>query len=442
MKTILIILFTAMMLSASSQPLSQQELLNAGPMVGYSEMQEVMLWVQTKVPAVARIVYWDQENPNRKYSTDRVITSRKEAFTAHLVADSVEPGNQYGYELYINNRKMEFMYKTEFQTQTLWQWRTDPPDFRFAAGSCAYFNEKEYDRPGEPYGNGYDIFMSILRKDPNFMLWMGDNVYLREADWNTRTGILHRYTHDRATPQLQPLLASVHHYAIWDDHDYGPNNSNRSWWNKEDTYEAFKLFWANPSYGIDDMEGAITFFEWNDMDFFLLDNRTYRTPNYRNEPGKTILGEEQLQWLFDALTYSRSPYKFVVMGGQFLNTSGQGETYSNYGFEKERQRIIDFIYEQGIQGVVFLTGDRHHSELSILKKENKPTIWDLTLSSLTAGPHTTADEETNTLQVDGTLVMERNFGMVDVKGPRKDRKLIITVFDTQGEELWTRTIER
>lgn len=442
MKTTLIILFTTMMLSASSQPLSQQDLLNAGPMVGYSEMQEVMLWVQTKVPAMTRIVYWDKKNPHRKYSTERVITAKQEAFTAHLIADSVEPGHQYAYDVYINNKKMEFMYKTEFQTQTLWQWRTDPPNFKIAAGSGTFINEKRYDRPGKPYGDKYEIFMSILRQDPDLMLWLGDNVYLREPDWNTQTGIYHRYTHDRATPQLQPLLASVHHYAIWDDHDYGPNNSDRGFWNKENTFDAFKHFWANPSYGIGKLKGAITFFQWNDMDFFMLDNRTYRTPNYRKNTEKTMLGEDQLQWLFDALTYSHSPYKFVVMGGQFLNTSGQGETYSNYGFEKERQRIIDFIYNQNIKGIVFITGDRHHTELSVLEKEGKPTVWDITLSPLTSGPHTNADEETNKLHVEGTLVMERNFGIIDVKGPRKDRKLIVSVFDTKGAKLWTRAIER
>ena len=54
-------------------------------------------------------------------------------------------------------------------------------------------------------------------KNPDFMLWLGDNTYLRESDWNSRTGFIKRYPHTRALSELQPLLASTHHYATWDD---------------------------------------------------------------------------------------------------------------------------------------------------------------------------------------------------------------------------------
>jgi hypothetical protein len=125
-----------------------------------------------------------------------------------------------------------------------------------ATGSCAYINEAAYDRPGNPYGSEYEIFEAINESKPDFMIWLGDNMYLREPDWNSWTGITKRWTHSRSVPEMQPLLASAHHYAIWDDHDYGPNNSDRGWWNKNQTYEAFQLFWANPSYGIGDMKGG------------------------------------------------------------------------------------------------------------------------------------------------------------------------------------------
>jgi alkaline phosphatase D len=78
------------------------------------------------------------------------------------------------------------------------------------------------------------------------------------------------------------------------------------------------------------------------VDFILLDNRYYRTPNKLIAENKTILGEQQKQWLKDALVSSLSTFKVVAMGGQFLNDVGKYETYSNNGFEKERQEIIDF----------------------------------------------------------------------------------------------------
>ena len=164
----------------------------------------------------------------------------------------------------------------EFQTQELWKWRTDPPDVKFIVGSCSYINEPKFDRPGEPYGSNFEIFKSINKKNPDFMLWLGDNTYLREPDWNSRTGFIKRYSHTRAFPELQPLLASTHHYATWDDHDYGPNNSDGSFWLKETASEIFKLFWGNPNYDITGKGGITGFFQWSDLDFFLLDNRYHR----------------------------------------------------------------------------------------------------------------------------------------------------------------------
>jgi len=416
----------------------QKEIVNAGPMVGYSEMREVMLWVQTSRAAEVSYQYWNTDRPEEKFLTKIKRTSGEEAYTAKIVVSPLEPGQDFEYRLLIDGSVVDLPHKTGFQTLPIWNWRTDPPGFSFAAGSCAYINEEQDDRPGTPYGGGYEIFGSIYEKHPDFMIWLGDNIYYREPDWNSWTGITHRYTHDRAIPEMQPMLGSMHHYAIWDDHDYGPNNSDRGYWFKDRTLEAFKLFWANPSYGTEEMPGAITYFNWNDADFFLLDNRYYRSPNAILEENKSILGEKQKQWLFDNLASSQATFKFIAVGGQFLDDEARHETWSNYGFAKERQQIIDFIYQHEITGVIFLTGDRHFTELSKLDSGSGPVIYDLTISPLTSGPYRLAGEEAqNSLRVPGTLYAERNFGLLNVDGPWKDRRINITVFDTSGNEVWS-----
>ncbi len=344
---------------------AQENLIQNGPMKGYIDMKEAAIWLQTTKPAEVYMKYYPNNDKEQFHFSNRVNTTYDKALTAHLFADTLEPGTTYTYELYINGKKTDLPYPSVFTTQKIWKWRTDPPDFKFAMGSGAYINETAYDRPGKPYGSGYEIYNHIADMHPDFFLWLGDNVYLREPDWNTRAGIFHRYSHDRAIPELHKFWATTHHYAIWDDHDYGPNDSDKGFWNKNETYNAFKLFWANPSYGVGDIKSTTTFFSWSDCDFFLMDNRTFRTPNKRIEDNKTELGEEQLQWLFDNLVNSYGTFKFVVMGGQFLSNSGKYESYTNYGFKKERQRIIDYIYEQGIKNVVFLTGDVHFSEIGV-----------------------------------------------------------------------------
>jgi alkaline phosphatase D len=411
-------------------------------MLGYSEMKEVMIWVQTTKPAEIKILYTNVANSNEKNWTNTVNTTKEDAFTAHLIADIVEPGQKYDYELYINNKKIERPYKLQFQTLPIWEWRTDPPEFSFAAGSGAYINETQYDRPGTPYGGDYQIFENILSKNPDFMIWAGDNVYLREADWNSRTGIIHRYTHDRSTPEMQALLASVHNYAIWDDHDFGPNDSDGSFWNKNETLNAFKLFWANPSYGVGDIKGAITFFNWGDCDFLMLDNRFYRTPDNRKTEKGTQLGKEQIEWLKNSLVYSHANFKFVVIGGQFLNTSGFYETYSNYSFAEERAEIIEFIQKEKIENVIFITGDRHSSEVNVLKRANCPTIYDITISPLTSHHATASEKEVNSLRVAGSLINQRNFATFNISGKYKERIISINFFDSNGKEIYKYSIKK
>jgi alkaline phosphatase D len=414
---------------------SQTSLISSGPMPGYSGMKEVAIWLQTTKPARVFIKYNRQGTKDEHY-TNTVITNKADAFTALLIADTLEPGNIYEYEVYVNGKKEKFGFKTKFKTQKLWKWRTAAPDFSFLMGSGAYINETEYDRPGKPYGGDYKIYNAMAVTGADFMLWLGDNVYLREADWDSWTGIVHRYTQARQTPELRKFIASMHNYAILDDHDFGPNDSDRSFWNKNKTLKAFELFWANPSYGVGEIKGAITSFEYADCEFYLLDNRSYRNPNKRVEENKTELGEDQIQWLFDKLSSTYAQFKFVVMGGQLLSTSKEYESYSNHGFDGERQRIIDFIQQNNIKNVVFLTGDVHFSEVSVLKQEGKPTIWDITSSPLNSGANTNAISQKNELRIPESVIMQRNYTEIKVVGDKEHRHLEINYYDVDGKKLY------
>ncbi|MDX1390490.1 MAG: alkaline phosphatase D family protein, partial [Acidobacteriota bacterium] len=318
-----------------------------------------------------------------------------------------------------------------------WQWRTDPPDFRIALASCFFVNEPEYDRPGDGYGAGFEILDAVHAARPDAMVWMGDNVYLREADWYSRSGILHRYTHTRSFEPLQPLLGSTHHYATWDDHDYGPDNADWTWREKETTKEVFDLFWGNPSSGTPEFGGIATSFQWGDAEFFLVDGRWFRSSE--NRVGERTMLGPQLEWLIDALASSRSTFKFVVSGSQVLNPEARWETFAT--FPEERARLLAAIEENSIPGVIFLSGDVHYSVLSRLDRFGTYPLYDLSVSPLTAGPTDTDEERNNNyLRVPGTLYAERNFATLDFSGPREDRVLTITIRATSGDVVWTREI--
>lgn len=423
--------------------------IQSGPMVGYSEMREVMLWIQTTEAAEVQIKYTPQQSilpedksvavEQRSYFTEKIITKKENAFTAHLVADELEPGHIYNYEVLLNGQKVEFSYPLTFQSQALWQWRTDPPAFDMAIGSCAYINEPQYDRPGRPYGGEYSIYNSIYKMQPDAMLWLGDNTYLREADWYSTAGIQRRYTHTRSVKEMQPLLASTHNFAVWDDHDYGPNDSDRSFIHKDKTRKVFQDFWANPTYGVPMAEeGIATQFLWNDVHFFLLDNRWYRTPNDCKTCDKIYFGKAQIDWLIEALIGSKANFKIIASGGQILNTAEVYENYINLNKE-ERAYLLKRIEEESIKNVVFLSGDRHHTELSKLTTKSGIVMYDFTSSPLTSGygPR----KEVNKNRVAETLVTQRNFGILSFSGTRKNRILTMTTYAEDGKKMWEHVVK-
>lgn len=412
--------------------------IKSGPMLGYSEMRESIVWIQTEKDAKVEMEYFDIENPKIKFRSNIVKTDKTSAYTAKLVADKVEPGKKYEYKILLNDKQVKFDYPTILQTPKLWQWREDPPSLRIAMGSGTFINEEKYDRAGKPYGGGYEIFKSIYNIKPDIMLWLGDNVYLREADYYSRTGVINRYTHVRSLAEMQALLANTHNYAILDDHDFGPNDSDRGFVGKEMTMDVFKMFWANPSYGFQDMNAAVTMFSWADCDFFLLDNRSFRSPNNRKTGERVILGEKQKQWLFDNLAYSKAKFKFVVMGGQFLNSAAVYENYACY--PEERNEIINYIENEKIEGVIFISGDRHFTELSKLKNSNKPMMLDFTSSPLCSGPVKDAcTKEVNSNRIEGTCFNERNFGVIEVSGKLKNRQIKFITYDSNGKLIWEKS---
>lgn len=415
--------------------------LRSGPMVGYSEMTGVQLWVQTTRSAAVRIKYWPVGNVKRSRTTDPFVTRSERAFVAHVPIDGLTPGTRYEYQLLIDGKTVSRPYPLQFQTQALWQWRTDPPAFSVAIGSCLYVNEAEVDRPGKPYGSDERILGTITSAKPDMMLWLGDNTYYREVDWNTKEGLRYRWSHTRALPELQPLLGSVHNYYMWDDHDFGPNDADRSYRLRTEALETHKLFTANGTYGTLETAGTFGRFEWADVEFFMMDDRIHRSPN--DAPAgadKVMWGSAQMQWLKDGLVSSRAPFKIIANGNQVLNPLNQYE--SMVRFRKEYDEILSFVKQNRIPGVVFISGDRHMSELIVLTDTSFYPLYDFTSSSLTAGLSKPRGAEVNNpFRVPGTLVDDaHSFGMLRFSGPRTDRTMVMECVDVDGAVRWTHSV--
>lgn len=418
---------------------SVQHLLRSGPMLGYSQMTETVVWLQTKQPARVQVRFWREGEPRTARVSEVLHASAENDHIVRFTISDLEFGSKYEYEIYLEGIRYDAPHRFSFQTQPMWRYRKDPPAFRFVIGSCAYINDPPFDRPGKPYGAEMGIFNTILAQKPDFMLWIGDNVYYRDADWLSVRAMRARYAQNRQLPELQPLLASVHHYATWDDHDYGPNNSDRTYPLRTESLQIFQDYWANQTYGLDDVPGVFGRFVWNDVEFFLLDDRYHRSPNAMQPPEKReMLGGAQLEWLLESLRSSNATFKVVINGNQMLNPLAFDETLNE--FPTEQKELFEFLRTGEVEGVIFVSGDKHHTEL-IRRTDVAPyPLYDVTVSPLTAGTFFGKEETNNPARVPGTLVVERNFATVDVTGSAKDRKFEIRTYDYSGKLLWTHVI--
>lgn len=423
-KSLLIIVLSAFTL----QCFAQSEIV----MLGHIGQRNAEIWVHW--PIEGETVSLQYSNPKSNGGEISFSVLKEKNSSNKVLLSSLQPNSTYTFFL----KSKSFQTKIyEFTTQELWQWRKDAPDFSIAFGSCAYVNDTEFDRPGKPYGQSDSIFNVISAMKPSAMIWGGDNIYLREGDFETQANMEARYIKARQVPSIQKLLSTCPQYAVWDDHDFGPNDSHSSFQYKKESLAAFKEMWGNSNYGFPENEnncitGKVSI---NDVDLYLMDNRSFRIPPGTEGITPQMLGKEQINWLIQDLKSSKASFKLVAIGSQVLSSVADFENYANY--KEEREYLLQLLSTNNIKNVVFLTGDRHFTELSEVKLNNIRII-DLTASPLTSKPYSNS-KEVNSNRVEGTFVGEQNFAQITFTGSAKERMININLINKLGKICWTKS---
>lgn len=426
---------------------SQGGKIISGPMLGYVEHREALVWVQTACNKSVTIKY-KKQNDSKIFtkSISNINTDKCEPWIAKFVLPLLDVNSEYTYQIFLDNAPVKFSYPLKFKTEKLWApWSTnDPYEINFLFGSCNYVNDSAYDRPGKPYGQSTTIFNAMAKSNADFMIWLGDNTYLREADYSSISGINYRYLHTRVEKNLQPFLASMPQYAMWDDHDFGDDDASKNFAFANITRQCFIDYYGNNQYG-ENGQGTYFKFVKSDADFYLTDGRTFRDESKLDEkifPQKTMLGKQQLEWLKNNLAHSTSTFKFICLGGQFLNSETTKESFNL--FENERKEIMQFIADQKISGVIFISGDRHHCELLKYDSLANPgyavpyTLYDITSSPLTSGVSgiLNSPEKNNPHRVANTLFVGNNYCKMSITGKRNERVVTLFCYDRDGVEKW------
>lgn len=299
-------------------------------------------------------------------------------------------------------------------------------------GSCAFIGTGIY--RALKIKNSLEIFNTLTKETNDGMIWLGDNVYYLLEYRREKLEIRRMTKIRKKKAPLQRFLSSTEQYAIWDDHDFGPNNCDGSFKGKKISEKVFKTFWPNP-YDSNLVEGNYFRFQKGDVEVFMLDGR------YFSKKWDTLLGETQMQWLFEGLKNSKAAFKILCFGNQVINPYSGGETYAK--FQKEYQYFLQKIIANKIEGVVLMSGDRHHADLEVLKQENMYPLYNFTTSPLTSwlNPvYSGSKEYLSPLLVSGTIVNDYNYGMLEISGEQGNRILTIYCKNKSGDVIWKHSI--
>jgi alkaline phosphatase D len=290
---------------------------------------------------------------------------------------------------------------------------TKPISFIFAADLGGQRHCRQSDT------GGYSIFKNMKELSPDFFIANGDMIYAADkcpvegpsdnwknipgnfsgiadpdVNWTNieqvRDTYLKHWQYNRADPYLQSFLQNVSMYSQWDDHEV-INDFGALWqyWNSfnKDRKDYANLvnegrdafFNYSPMYrNLDEKDRIYRSFNWGpNLDVFILDARSYRSPNNLADipnNNKTMLGSEQLHWLKQSLMDSSAIWKVIssdvpisvptganasILGRDGWANGNDTNYSSKTGFENELQQLLVFLDEINIKNIVFVTTDVH-----------------------------------------------------------------------------------
>jgi len=391
--------------------------LMEGPMVGAVTPDSITFWGRASGEFDVDVEYSTDPSFRAPERSAIVRAMAASDFTVRITVAGLSPATRYYYRLRVDGIADRYRL-TPFWTHTA---PAAPAPFRLAFGSCAR-HQLDAEQP---------IFRSIAAADPDVFFWLGDNIY---ADSISPWVFAEDYRRQRAVASTLPLMRTVPQLAIWDDHDFGLNNSDLSNPNREVSLAAFRNYWANPSYGLPDCPGVFFPYAYGGVDFFMLDGRYYRTPNTEPDgPGKTLLGACQGEWLRQALAASRAPFKVLVCGSGWSSADGPtGDTWA--AFLRERDTLFDFIRDRGIEGVFCLSGDTHFGEVNCMPWSERGgyDLYDFVSSPLaqaTGGSFLDGNPE---MRIRPPYFRSVNFGVLDFEWEPEPR-VTFSLRDLRGD---------
>jgi alkaline phosphatase D len=308
------------------------------------------------VPKLMKVHYEVLDPANGKVFYPVKIESNTKLISSHRVEKIIfkDLYLNAGFQLIVRNAKNEIFDVRDFKTLD-----TQIKDARVAFLSCMLDLSPHK-------GPMWDI---VNKADPDMLFLMGDVVYGDVYGKIYGKNMLWmRYLETRRAVPLYRRRKLIPSIAIWDDHDFGKNDTGGVFKNKSDSLKTFKCFYAQEpitkAYSVG--PGVASSFEGFGQKFIFLDNRYWRgLNNSKGERG--FFGDDQMNWLESQLKHGQSQ-TWLLQGSQFFTSfkekSGTFESIS----PAELKKLGELLREEN-KPTLFASGDVHFSEVIDVPEE-------------------------------------------------------------------------
>ncbi len=350
------------------------DVLTHGPVIGATSDHDAHIWLRTDASRpVALRIGATLAALRTAAPTSIAMPLAADDFTYTFDVPDLSPSTTYYFDLDVDGRRFPPATDPPYQLRTAPTAGT-PARFSIGIGSCA---RADIDKvPTQP------AFAALQALAPDFFLFAGDNVYfdplsngagtnlagarafLRESVQRTFSWAspAHSARADFGRDARADFLAHTPTWAVWDDHDFLHDNSYGVAFGVPDpariwARQAFMEYWPNGTFG-DGSDGIYSRFAWGDVDVFMVDGRYFKDVDRIS-----LLGDAQRAWLYDGLRTSSAPFKLIVDGSDW---SAESISDSWAGWPTERRGLFEHIVSAHVEGVVFVSGDSHRSELRVL----------------------------------------------------------------------------
>lgn len=252
-------------------------------------------------------------------------------------------------------------------------------------------------------------YWSLIDRDrPDLWIWLGDNIY---ADLTSLAERESRYMQLKHYPHYAEFRRKTPIVGIWDDHDYGFNNSNASYWSKEESQKLFCDFMDidldAPARMQDGIYRSFTFGPRGQQTQVILLDLRYNMNKFA--VNKKILGDVQWDWFENEVLSSTAD--LLVIASSLAVTSDVAllglEGWAEYG--DERRRLYDLLSRTDAPAVL-LSGDRHFAELYRMVLPSGRIVHEAMSSGLTHHSGVTLPHPHRI----SPMVNKKNYGMLEI----------------------------